>query len=243
MDAFLAERAGLLEAGHRLRGKETKRVEALHHRYRELLPDVTVARCPFSGTVVRWPLDTVGLDGWAWEYANPTRRVPDLPPLWLAMNGAMRLSRPVEYTPWQARPGPGVPYVVPRILRGSDVRAVIAEVPVGAHTGWTISYFGPKPANVTLVNDWGRSQHYTYDDNGEWRGWNRDEKDESIGQYDFELASWLDSGKLLWIAPGDESATLRAGVDGCPYVGLTGERGCAWVLHGKVWYPGWEDYR
>jgi hypothetical protein len=256
LETFLAERAGLIETGNRLRDEardlsdrrdESRweperllrdRVEELHHRYQDLLPDVTVARCPFSGALVHWSLDTIGLDGWAWEYEHPTRRVPDLPPLWLAMNGAMRLSEPVEYTSEQVRPGPGVPYVVPRILRRKDVRAVIAQIPVGRHTGWAISYFGPQPKGVTLVNDWGGSEYYVYDDTGEWLGWDRDEDGESVGQYDFALASWLKSGKLLWIAPGDESTTLRGGVEGCPYIGLTGQHGCAWVFRGKLWYPG-----
>lgn len=45
------------------------------------------------------------------------------------------------------------------------------------------------------------------------------------------------SGKLLWIAPGDESITLRQGVEGCPYLGLEGPRELAFIKNGKVRYP------
>ena len=38
----------------------------------------------------------------------------------------------------------------------------------------------------------------------------------------------------LWITPGDESATLRKGVDGCPYLGLPGPRLLAAVERGQV---------
>ncbi|MET0236096.1 MAG: hypothetical protein ABW224_15735 [Kibdelosporangium sp.] len=214
------------------------RINKLRHEYRKLVPAVPIARCPHSGDLLHWFLDTAGLDGWAWEYSVVGRQPANPPRLWLATNGAMRLSEPAEFTWHQVKPGPGVPYVVPRILRCPDVRAVLNQVQIGRHTGWTISYFGPRPATVTLVNNWGKFEHHTYDDNGEWRGWNRDEKDESTGQYDFDLSRWLESGKLLWINPGDDSATLHSGTAGCPYRDLPGERRCSQLLLGKVWRPG-----
>jgi hypothetical protein len=167
----------------------------------------------------------------------------DPPPLWLCTNGAIRLSPPLENTVQVVRPGPGVPYVVPRVLRCPDVRAVVSQVPVGAHTGWVISYFGPKPAEVTLVNNWGKHEHYVYDHSGKWRGWNSDEKDQCVGEYDFALTSWLRSGKPLWIAPGDESMTLRDSVDDCPYVDLPGDRRCVDVWRGKFARTGDRDWR
>jgi hypothetical protein len=132
------------------------RVGELRHRYRELLPEVTVARCPFTDELVRWPIDTLGLDGWFWEYQYGARRWPrPVPRKWIGMTGAMRLADRVEYSPEIVIPGPGVPFVVPRLLREPAVRAVIAEVPVGAHTGWAITYFGRAPEDTALVNLWG----------------------------------------------------------------------------------------
>lgn len=247
---FATERAQLLEEGNRLdaargNGPRSERAMDLWRRYRQLLPEVTVARCPHGGGLLRWFMDPLGLDGWAWEYSVVGKQPVDPPPLWLCMNGAMRLVPPLENTKQFVRPGPGVPYVVPRILRCPDVRAVISQVSVGAHTGWVISYFGPKPKGVTLVNNWGKHEHYVYDDTGKWRGWNSDEKDQRTGQYDFELAPWLRPGKLLWIAPGDESATLREGIDDCPYVDLPGHRRCQDVFRRKVsrvGEPEWQDF-
>ncbi|MET0133396.1 MAG: hypothetical protein ABW215_07355 [Kibdelosporangium sp.] len=101
----LAARRAVLDEGNELwaRGRELEkaertddaialwdRVDELTDRYEELIPEVTVARCP----------DT-----------------------WLAMPGAMRLSEPVEITTYRITPGPGVPYVVPRILTTPDTRA------------------------------------------------------------------------------------------------------------------------
>lgn len=243
-----AERAFLLAEGYRMtsamgNGPRPDRYVELRRRYRELLPAVPVARCPHSGGLLRWFMDPWGLDGWAWEYSVVGKQPPDRPPLWLCTNGAMRLTPPLEDTVQMVRPGPGVPYVVPRILRCSGVRAVISQVPVGAHTGWVISYFGPKPDGVTLVNNWGKHEYYVYDDTGKWLGWNSDEKDQRIGQYDFELTPWLRSGKLLWVVPGDESMTLREGADDCPYVDLPGDRRCVDVWRGKVARAGDRKWR
>ena len=246
---FLAERAELLEEGdflaallremsvaERAEDRESEhRWAAVRERYLALLPEVPLARSPQTGHVVRWKIDTVGLDGWYWRYETAEREYPEpMPAGWLAMNGAMRLAEPVENTPFQVVPGPGVPFVVPRLLTAAKARAVIAEVPVGAHTGWAVTYFGSNPKNVELVNEWGSNTYQVYDDAGVWRGWHQ--SIEHTSENDYELERWLRSGRLLWIAPGDESATLREGVDGCPYPGLPGERRIAYVQNGRIEY-------
>jgi hypothetical protein len=251
VDEAAAERRRLIAEGTRLR-KQAKALEdsdritealaldsrrdAINQRYRELLPDVTVARCPHSGEVVRWPIDTMGLDAWFWDYLTPVRRTAQpLPHAWIAMAGAMRLADPVEHPPFAVVPGPDVPFVVPRILNADGVRAVIAEVPVGAHTGWAVSYFGPSPENVPLVNVWGANTYPVFED-GVWTGWDWDRP--RVSQYDFALSEWLRSGKLLWIEPGDDSATLREGPDGCPFVDLPGQRRITVIRNGVVQHIG-----
>ena len=41
---------------------------------------------------------------------------------------------------------------------------------------------------------------------------------------DFDLARWIEAGKLSWIAPGDGTLALRMTTAACPYLGLTGCR-------------------
>jgi len=213
-----------------------RRGRQLRDRYARLLPDVPVARSPDTGEVVTWAIDMVGLDGWYWSYRGPARRIPErVPSTWLTMTGALRLHDPVEVTPFLVRPGPGVPFVVPRILQATGVRAVLAQLPIGRHTGWPITYFGPRPVDTKLVNLWGSDGYQVYED-GEWRGW--DETTPWVADYDFDLEPWLRSGKLLWIRPGDESMELRTGVEGCPYVGLDGVRDIPFIENGDVRYPG-----
>ncbi|MEV6824493.1 hypothetical protein [Amycolatopsis sp. NPDC051102] len=225
--AFELRRAGREEEAFPL----WDRIDEISHWYRGMLPAVTVARCPETGEALSWPIDTYGLDGNFWAYDATIRRLPSsVPPAWLAMTGAMRLADPVEDTPFRAVPGPGVPFVVPRILAAPGVRAVLGEVPVGRHTGWTISYFGPRPG-VPLVNLWGTNDYPVYVP-GKRRGWATAET--GVTDCDFDLAGWLESGKLRWIEPGDESASLREGADGCPFLDLPGDRRIAVVANGSV---------
>jgi hypothetical protein len=237
---LMAESAELMTQVRALRdadrGKEAfplrERIHDINQRYRDLLPEVTVARCPTTGELVRWPIETMGLDAWFWDYRRTIRRDPDvLPPSWLAMTGAMRLTEPVERTEFVVVPGPDAPFVVPRILKSPGVRAVIAQFPVGTHLGWTITYFGPQPPDVELVNLWGANSYPVFR-NGEWTG--RDTEHPKASRYDFKLTRWLRSGALLWLKPGDGSATLREGPDGCPFVDLPGSRRISVVANGVL---------
>lgn len=209
-----------------------RQASAVRTRYTEILPDVAVARCPASGAEVRYGIDTVDLDGWFWAYDNPWRRQPTLPPTWLAMCGAVLLRDPVASAPFRCHPGPGLPYVVPRILSEAGVRAVVNEIPIGHHTGWAITYFGPKPPGVMLENTWGANTYTSYADDGTWLG--VADHETSVEDYDFDLTPWLEEEKLLWISAGDDTTELRSGTSDCPYTGLTGERRKASIFRGEV---------
>lgn len=254
VDRFRAERGRILDEGnqamaragvldeidderdHDLAGEQLRARHKATARYRELLPDVRVSRCPFTGELLTWALDTVDLDGWCWNYEATIRRVGHPIRTFLALTGAMKIVEPVTRAPFIAMPGPGVPYVIPRILSQSpETIAVVAQIAVGRHTGWPITYFSPWPAEVELENEWGSCQYYISDGNGDWLGW--DEKAPAVRHYDFDLEPWISSGKLRWIAPGDETMTVRQGLADCPYVGLEGPRRFGFVDEGKVRYP------
>lgn len=91
--------------------------------------------------VVWFQVDIGGLDGWYWRYETAELTLPEPMPVgWLAMNGAMRLVKPVEVTTFLVHPGPGVAFVIPNLMKARNVRAVVGEVPVDRHTGWAITY-------------------------------------------------------------------------------------------------------
>jgi hypothetical protein len=252
--AWLAHRAAMVAEGNRLLQKAqekevtsdstpyvlTKRVmpdrasrlrlEQLQDSYRELLPDVVVARCPHTGVVVRWSIDVGDLDGWFWDADHQITRAPRLPPTWLATTGAVRLRGPVAWAPFMCNPGPAVPYVVPRVLDQDGVRAVIAQVPIGRHLGWAVSYFGPRLPGVAGIGRWGGDWAPALDGDRVEHSWS------VVSDNDYELTSYLESGKLLWIAPDDETATLREDADACPYLGLDGSREGAYIKSGTARY-------
>ncbi|WP_327143729.1 hypothetical protein [Nocardia sp. NBC_01327] len=242
----MRDRLALLDEGNRLHtlyrkvgytpeGKDAiYRVFDLQDEYRRQLPEVIVARCPFTDAVVRWPLDTVDLDGWYWDWDQPIRRhVAGLPFSWLTMEGAVRLAEPVTAAPFHAMPGPAAPYVVPRLLEDPEVRAVLSQAPIGRHTGWAITYFGNKrPEDIALENVWGSRTNEIHDP----RGLERDSSEHvpKPSEHDFDLRPWLEAGRLLWIAPGDTDAALREGTAECPYLDIEGDHREQLINRGEI---------
>lgn len=86
---------------------------------------------------------------------------------------------------------------------------------------------------MRLVNTWGKASYPVLRD-GVRGGWDADSPVRS--DHDFALTKRLREGTLLWIAPGDETATLREGRAGCPFVALPGPRTVPLVLNGTVEY-------
>ncbi|MGE0854298.1 MAG: hypothetical protein AB7O44_32620 [Hyphomicrobiaceae bacterium] len=52
---------------------------------------------------------------------------------------------------------------------------------------------------------------------------------------DFDLAPWILSGKLRWIAPDDRDQKLQEGLHDCPYLGFAGEGAFYKIYDGKAW--------
>jgi hypothetical protein len=196
--------------------------------YLAALPRVDVARCPFTGVTATIAIDTYGLDGPWWNALAALRPVEARPATLVAFTGALRLAAEVERPRHLVKPGPGVPFVLPRLMAVDGVRAVIRAVAVGAHLGWTIAYFAERfPEDAARANDWG-ADHYPLAD-----GW--DAVPDSGEVRDFDLAPWIERGRLAWIAPGDATLTPRTTVEGCPFVGLAGERGIQRIEGDDVW--------
>ncbi len=214
------------------------RLHQLRNEYRTLLDMVSLSRCPFCNEITKLSFDPHGLDGLYWDYDAPISR-PDPRPCahFVVLAGAIKLSVPLARLPMLSVPGPEVPWVVPRLLRLSMMRAVVATVPVGSHTGFPIAYFADPDPRVDLINSWGRSYYETVDASGA-RGWNEVFEDDA--DFDFDLRSWMDQGRLMWIAPGDDQFVLRKGGAGSPYLDMPGRRGVVKVQYGISWVHGWE---
>lgn len=206
---------------------------AMRAEYEAHVPVLPLSRCPFTGRVVYHSIDPYGIDGLWWSYESPVRPVESLPSRYLAFSGAMKIVPPAEFSPFLCKPGPGSPFVLPRILNNEKVKAVISTLPVGNHRGFPVFYFAdPVQENTGVTNDWGMSFWQQYDPAGT-PGWKSVQEKESDN--DFNLEPWIRSEKLLWIAPDDRAMTLRTGLADCPYTGLGGEEKNQRIQYGKIW--------
>jgi hypothetical protein len=209
-----------------------------------------MSRCPITQQVAYHSIDPYGLDGLWWDNQVPIRPVEALPSTFIMVLGALRLGPRVEDTPFPVRPGPEAPYVVPEVLGHPDIYAVVSTVKVGAHTAYPVFYYGVGwEGEVEPMNNWG-ANHWSYlDRDGNLRyheygavpmtddsyleGLEGDEGEAEEYTVDFDLRRWVDDGKLMWIAPEDETFTLRSGASGCPYLDLPGSRVFSVILGGE----------
>jgi hypothetical protein len=220
LEALAAEAAGLLS------------------RYLDGLPRRRLSRCPFTGEVLSMRIDDFGLDGFFWNNSAPRRPEQEFPETYFALDGALKLHGAPEKSSLLCCPGPDAPYVLPRLLWYDEIKAVISCIHIGPHTAYPIVYYAdPAPEGAYRVNDWG-TEHY-------WEPGTPDPELFTPGLYidvpakpremDFGLEPWIKSGKLLWIAPGDESLTLHGHASGCPYLDLPGSRNPKYIQNGETW--------
>jgi hypothetical protein len=109
----------------------------------------------------------------------------------------------------------------------------VSSLLVGEHVGYPIVYYAsPVPHDLVRVDDWGHAFHSFVREDGSPGTAHAVQRS---AEKDFDLEPWLEQGKLAWIAPGDLTLALRRGSDGCPYVGLQGERGRQYFQGGRSW--------
>lgn len=214
------------------------KADELISRYLDGLPERRLSRCPFTGEILYMRIDDIGLDGFFWNNSAPRRPEQKFPETFFAIDGALKLQGTPEKSPLLCSPGPDLPYALPRLLRYDEIKAVVSCIKIGPHTAYPIVYYAdPVPEGVFRVNDWGTERY--------WEPGTPDPEIFTPGLYidvpaepeemDFELEPWIKEGKLLWIAPGDESLTLHGHAYGCPYLDLPGSRNPKYIQNGETW--------
>ena len=220
-------------------------IEEARQRYGELceaysqqVPRVAIARCPFSEREVIHSVDTFGLRGLWWRYRHPVRPVEPpraLGPHFLVLTGAARIPKKVPDTPHLVRPGPAVPFVLPRLFALGEVTAVIRGLRVGGQRAWAVSYFARRPrvskASWGLANTWASENSPLSTPQLSFA----DEADLGDTEYAYDLEPHVREERLLWIAEDDEGLTLRRGLARCPYLGLKGRREMVRLQEGEAW--------
>lgn len=224
--------------------QEEKLLKQLKERYLESLPVIKVSRCPFSGIEYSLPIDAEGLDGPWWDYDWPERMDNQPHDTFFALDGALKLGGSPEWAPFFCSPGPELPFVLPRLLKFVQVKAVLSSLKIGSHQGYVMVYYAePMLEGELRVNDWGTGRYW---EPGHllperWTAGDYVSIDPNPDEYDFDLEPWIKAGKLFWISPEDETLTLHGHVAGCPYLNLSGQARLQYIHKGEIWWDEEED--
>jgi hypothetical protein len=188
---------------------------AVEDEYFRRLPRIAMAPCPFCSQPLHRSFDPFGLDGFWWRSdAQPEEPTPCLH--FCVLLGAVSLTGAVPPRDFEVRPGPGVPFVVPRLLQHPEMTAVISQLPIEGGLAYPIAYFAPKrPPVQSLTAGWARANH-VYTTQLGVHGWRGEGE-----QTDFDLGRWIAKGRVRWCAPGTGALS---GAGDCPYLELAGTR-------------------
>lgn len=201
--------------------------DAVRDEYAARLPRVPVGRCPLTGRLTTQRIDAFGLDGPWWDVLADGGP-PDGGPTLVAFTGALDLSRldpasVVATNSHEVKPGPAVPYVIPRLLGLPGVVCTVTSRALvgGRCRAYFVCYYSltPPPASQRHQG-WPRDSYYFATPSG-GIAW-----DSKGDLWDFDLNPWrAQYNKLYWAAPDDDAVLLKAGHDPAfPYADLPGDR-------------------
>ena len=201
--------------------------------YADRLPRLVLSRCPFSGEPLKRAFDPFGLDGPWWHSLNDVVFDEPRPPAaFQVLLGAVNFHGriPVEVRE-EVRPGPGVPFVVPRLMGLPQMRAVIGQMKLATgDTAYPVAYFSTAEIEPILLHQpWCRKDYWFPTESGD-AGW-------SIANdvFDFDLAPYLADGRLWWTDLSDPQGRVLGLRDGeCPFLDLPGDRELQQVVAGEV---------
>ena len=210
-----------------------KKVERTIDEYWGWIPMISLSRCPFCNAELRHPFDPVDLNGFWWM--DRTQRPCEEPETCGHFNlllGAVNLNGlPPQGGPFECRPGPDVPYVIPRILEMTTMLAVISSIAMHCgYTAYPVAYYSQiLPASGSLTQTWAQAEYYFTLENGT-TGWNV-----VFDSYDFDLRPWLQAGKIRWIQGGRLNPEV-AKPEACPFLDVKGMRRSQIVIEDELRY-------
>jgi hypothetical protein len=197
---------------------------ALEAEYLRRLPRPALSCCPVCAQPLHRSFDPFGLDGLWWRSdAHPDEPQPC--PHFCLLLGAVDLAAAKPAADFDVHPGPGAPFVVPRILSMPDMVAVVSEIALAdGAKAYPIAYFAPRRPPVQLLTaSWPRT-NFVYQTQLAVQAWRRaDEPPTGLAPdtRDFDLAPWIARGQLRWCAPGSDRTRLATSPT-CPFVDLPG---------------------
>lgn len=175
------------------------RIEPLIQEYWDWVPAVPLSRCPFCSKDLTRLFDPVDLRGFWWmDRTQRLRLEPGCCPHFCLLLGAVNVNGLAPRGGiFECRPGPDVPFVIPRILEFPTMQAVVSSVAMHCgYTAYPVAYFAktPPPAR-SLSQSWARKEHRFSVDGR--MGWDIIEE-----TYDYDIPVWTGKGKLRWLHEG-----------------------------------------
>src|SRR5438067_4305000 len=111
-------------------------------RYFERLPKPVMSCCPFDQKPLRRSFDPFGLDGPWWEPDAITQEPPSCPHFCVLQGAVNFAGKPPLAGKHQIRPGPQVPFVIPRLLEYEGMIAVISQLRMeNGYIAYPVAYF------------------------------------------------------------------------------------------------------
>ena len=210
-----------------------KKVERTVEEYWSWIPTISLSLCPFCNVELRHPFDPVDLNGFWWM--DRTRRPGREPKACEHFNlllGAVNLNGlSPRGGPFEGRPGPDVPYVIPRILEMPTMLAVISSIAMNCgYTAYPVAYYSQiSPAGGSLTQTWAEAEYYFTLEDGK-TGWNM-----VSNSYDYDLLPWLKAGKIRWIE-GGRLSSVDDDPEDCPFLDVKGMRRPQVIIEDELSY-------
>lgn len=212
-----AMNAGELETAQ----QEKKLMQAAKEAYYRRLPRLVMSCCPFDERPLIRTFDPYGLDGLWWRSASGTDEPPACPHFCVMLGAVNFDDKKPRAGAQEVRPGPEIPFVIPRLLEFPGMVAVVSEIEMASgYTAYPIAYFAerrPKPEDLTA--GWARTD-FTFTTQLGVSGWRTPHE-----VWDFNLLPWLQQKKLRWCLPDSGNTELsEAPPETCPYLDIKGRR-------------------
>jgi hypothetical protein len=204
-------------------------VTALEDEYFQRVPRIAMGPCPICGKVLHRSFDPLGMDGLWWRSdAHPDE--PPACPHFCVLMGAVDLRGGRPQPDFDVHPGPGAPFVVPRLLGQPGMVAVVSEVEMAdGALAYPIAYFAPRRPPVQLLTaSWARTNFVYTTQLGvhSWRLASAPPRGRSGDEsWDFEVQPWIERGQVRWCEAGTERSTLSTEApEAFPFVTPSGVR-------------------
>src|SRR6478672_4671858 len=169
------------------------------------LPRTPVSCCPHCQKPLYRAFDLFGLDGLWWR-SDAQLDEPQPCPHFCVLLGAVDLRTSRPRPDFDVHPGPGAPFVVPRLLQNEGMVAVVSAIEMmdGA-VAYPIAYFAPRrPPIQTLAAAWART-NFVYSTQLGVHAWRRADEPApgapAGDNWDFDLPPWVASGRVRWCDP------------------------------------------